>query len=261
MRRGLTQVIPRSGWGVLVVWAVALGACPSETPRTVAGFHWRSDVTAPQIVTYQGYGLLRRLPAHYRTQNCRVRSTAHQCGQIDMGSGVSIPMTCWDNDTYCDYTYDVTEQRIVATTQAAARILRERVRSVLQRYALENYAVLTESTVCIRPPAPTDVGYESYLANANALREIVVPLNVTGRGLLWDSIKQNLGPAVCPIFAFMGCVLLAYHHGNPAWKLYAFLIAGMLAISVGFTVAGYRLRVRQWGMLPARRTKPATATS
>lgn len=68
-------------------------------------------------------------------------------------------------------------------TQAAARILRERVRSVLQRYALENYAVLTESTVCIRPPAPTDVGYESYLANADALREIVVPLNVTGRGL------------------------------------------------------------------------------
>lgn len=121
MRRELTQVIQRSGWGVLVVWAVALGACPSEEPRTVAGFHWRSDVSAPQIVTYQGYGPLRRLPAHYRTQNCRVRSTAHSCGQIDMGSGVSIPMTCWDDDTYCDYTYDVTELRIVATTQGQDR--------------------------------------------------------------------------------------------------------------------------------------------
>jgi len=146
-------------------------------------------------------------------------------------------------------------------THAASRNLREKVRGVLRRYALENYAVLTESTVCIRPPAPTDPGYEAYLANTDELRAIVVPLNVTGRGLLWDSIKQHMGPAVWPIFAFIGWGLLAYHRGNPTWKLYAFLIAGMLAISVGFTVAGYRLRVRQWGMLPARRTKPATASS
>jgi len=107
--------------GVAALMAGVMCGCSLEEPRTVAGFHWKSEVYALRLVTYEGRARRTRIPASYRVWNCRVVSTARQCGQVDMGSGVSVPITCWDDDTYCDYAYDVNEQVVVATTQGQNR--------------------------------------------------------------------------------------------------------------------------------------------